>query len=111
MKPQSKVWMFYISAILVLISTALYITHWEYAPYLFAVGAAGIAIYYYSTPYEGTNIRIKRLHRFEIYTGTLMVITSFLMFKHRSEWIVTLTIGAFFQLYTMLASGWEEKKE
>lgn len=106
-----KVWMFYISAILVLISTALFITKWDYAPYLFAIGASGVAVYYLSTPYEGSNTRLKRLHRYEVFTAILLVVTSYLMFRNRPEWIVTLTIGAFLQLYTTFVHSWEEKKE
>jgi len=106
-----KAWMFYISAILVLISTALFITKWFYAPYLFAFGSSGVAIYYFTTHYEGNNIRLKRLHRYEIFSATLLVVTSYLMFKNQHGWIVTLTIAAFLQLYTTFIRSIEEKKE
>ncbi len=111
MKPQIQTRMFYISAVLVLISTALFITKWTYAPYLFAVGAAGIAVYYFSNHYTGTNVRLKRLHRFNIFSGILLVVTSYLMFKNRSEWIATLSIAAFLQLYVSIITGIEEKKK
>ncbi|WP_243349424.1 hypothetical protein [Parabacteroides sp. FAFU027] len=106
-----KVWMFYIAAVLVLISTALFITKWFYAPYLFAVGASGMAVYYLSSPYQGENTRLKRLHRYEVFTAILLVVTSYLMFKNQKGWIVTLSIGAFLQLYTTFVYSWEEKKE
>lgn len=111
MKNPIKVTLFYISAILVLASTLLFITKWFVAPYLFAFGAAGVASYYLSTPYSGSNFRVKRLHRFEIIASILLVITSYFMFKHRTEWIMTLTMAAFLLLYTSIITSYEEKKE
>ncbi|MFZ4455622.1 MAG: hypothetical protein ACOYOT_05315 [Bacteroidales bacterium] len=111
MKQPIKVTLFYISAILVLVSTALFITKWEYASYLFAFGSAGIASYYLSTPYTGTNFRIKRLRRYEIIASILLVATSYLMFKHRSEWIIALSISAFLLLYNSIIISYEDKKE
>jgi hypothetical protein len=114
MKTPIKVIIFYISAILVLVSTALFITKWEYSPYLFAFGSAGIASYFLSTPYTGTNFRIRRLHRFEIIASILLVVTSYLMFKvktHQTEWILSLSIASFLLLYSSIVTGIEEKKD
>lgn len=111
MKTPIKVTLFYISAILILVSTALFITKWEYAAYLFAFGSAGVASFYLSTPYTGSNFRIKRLRRYEIIASILLVLTSYLMFKHRTEWIITLSISAFLLLYSSLVVSYEDKKE
>ncbi|MDD2798936.1 MAG: hypothetical protein PHV20_10120 [Bacteroidales bacterium] len=111
MKTPIKVIIFYISAVLILVSSALFITKWEYAPYLFAFGSAGVASYLLSTPYTGTNFRVKRLRRFEIISAVLLVVTSYFMFKHRTEWIMTLSIAAFLLLYSSIVVSIEEKKE
>lgn len=88
------------SAIMVVISAALYLTHWIYAPYLFALGTAGVTISYLTTPYRQLDFRRRRLHRLNIIAGVLMIAASSLMFKHRTEWILCLSIAAFLQLYT-----------
>ena len=111
MKTPIKVIIFYISAILVVVSSALFITKWFVAPYLFAIGAAGVATYFLSTPYTGTNFRVRRLHRMEIIASVLMVVSSYLMFKNKTEWIMTLSISAFLILYSSIVTGIEDKKE
>lgn len=88
------------SGLLVIAGAVLYLTQWLYAPYLFALGAAGIAIVYLTSPYKELDFRRRRLHRFNIVAGILMIIASALMFKHRTEWILCLSIAAFLQLYT-----------
>ncbi len=111
MKTTLKVTIFYIAATLLLAGTLLYITKWEYAPYLFAVGSACVATFFLTTPYEGTNFRVKRLHRFEIIASILLLVTSYFMFKHRTEWIMTLSIASFLLLYSSIITTIEEKKD
>lgn len=94
-----KKYMFQISAILVLVSAALYITKLEWAPYMYAVGTAGVAVSHLTNKYEGTNLRKKRLHRILGFAGMLMVLSSYFMFKHQGEWIMTLLIAAILHLY------------
>lgn len=57
--------LFVVSACLVLAGAALYLTQWTVAPYLFAVGAAGIAVNYLTTPVGDLDFRGRRLHRFQ----------------------------------------------
>lgn len=100
MNQQIKTTIFNFSGLLVLSGTILYLTKWVYAPYLFAFGAAGIALSYMTAPYQELDFRRKRLHRFNIIAGILMLAASALMFKHRTEWILCLSIAAFLQAYT-----------
>lgn len=94
-----KKYLFEVAAVLVLISSILYITKWEWAPYMYAVGTAGIAVYHLTNRYEGSNLRKKRLHRILGFAGMLMVLSSYFMFKHQGEWIITLLISACLHLY------------
>ena len=105
-----KNYLFYISAVLLLLSSALYATHWPFIPYLYAVAGAGIAFAYFITPYEGNNLRLKRLHTLEIIAGLLLLVSSYFIFKAKNEWFVCLTISAVLQLYAVLVKEWEEKK-
>ncbi|MEG1543397.1 MAG: hypothetical protein RR382_02570 [Tannerellaceae bacterium] len=100
MNSRIKTIQFNLSALLVLTGAALYLTQWMYAPYLFAVGAAGMAVYHLSAPYKELGFRQRRLQRLNIIAGLLMVGASALMFKHRTEWILCLTIAALLQTYT-----------
>ena len=106
-----KNYIFYISAVLLLLSAALYVTHWPFIPYAYAVASAGIALIYLTTPYEGNNIRLKRLHTMEIAVGLLLLVSSYLMFRTQNEWFVCLTIVAVLQLYVVFAKDWEEKNK
>ena len=49
--------LFAVSACLVLAGAMLYLTKWSVAPYLFAVGSAGIAVNYLTTPIQQLDFR------------------------------------------------------
>lgn len=100
MNPSVKTSIYNFSGILVIVGAVLYLTHWMYAPYLFALGTAGIAIVYLTTPYRELDFRRRRLHRFNVFAGILMIVSSALMFRNRTEWIACLFIAAVLQLYT-----------
>lgn len=100
MNLHTRSYVFIISGILVLAGAILYISQWVYAPYLFAVGAAGIAVCYLTAPYKQLDFRMRRLHRFNIAAGLSMIVASAFMFKQRMEWVACLLIAALLQLYT-----------
>ncbi len=100
--------LFVISACLVLAGAALYLTQWTVAPYLFAVGAAGIAVNYLTTPVGDLDFRGRRLHRFNVMAGFLMVVASGFQFNGRKEWVICLLIAAILQLYTAFVSPKKE---
>ncbi|CAK7076565.1 MAG: hypothetical protein PARBA_03134 [Parabacteroides sp.] len=104
MNEKVKATIFNISAILVLAGAILNLKFQTVAPYLFAVGTAGIAIYYLTTPTKDMDFRTKRLHRSNIMAGFLGLVASALMFSQRKEWIICLTISAILQLYTAFVS-------
>jgi hypothetical protein len=94
-----KNYLFYLSACALIVAALLYSTQWEYAPYLYAVASAGIALYYMTTPYRGENKRIRRLHGYLVLAGLLLVVSSYFLFKGRQEWLICLLVSAVFQLY------------
>ena len=100
--------LFMVSACLVLAGAALYLTQWTVAPYLFAVGAAGIAVNYLTTPVGDLDFRGRRLHRFNVMAGFLMVVASGFQFNGRKEWVICLLIAAILQLYTAFVSPKKE---
>jgi len=100
MNSQTRSLVFIFSGILVLSGAILYLTHWYYATYLFAVGAAGIAVCYLTVPYKHLDFRMRRLYRFNVIAGIAMIVASVFMFKQRMEWVAFLFVAAILQLYT-----------
>lgn len=96
---------FNIAGLLVLAGAALYLTGWETAPYLFAVGSAGIAVCYLTLPVKDLEIRQRRLHRLNVIAALLMICASGFMFNQRNEWILLLSIAAILQLYASFVGG------
>ena len=96
--------LFAVSACLALAGAILYLTQWAVAPYLFAVGSAGIAVNYLTIPVGGLDFRSRRLHRFNVMAGFLMVVASGFQINGRNEWIICLFIAAILQLYTAFVS-------
>ena len=100
--------LFAVSACLVLAGAVLHLTQWVVAPYLFAVGSAGVAVNYLTTPVGDLDFRGRRLHRFNVMAGFLMVVASGFKFNGRKEWVVCLFIAAILQLYTAFVSPKQE---
>ena len=97
--------LFSVSACLVLAGAILALTKWSVAPYLFAVGSAGVAVNYFTTPVGDLDFRGRRLHRFNVMAGFLMVVASGFQFNGRKEWVVCLFIADILQLYTAFVSS------
>jgi len=110
MTDKFKTCLFYISAIFLVISAALYITDNKYIPYIYAVSGAGVAVFYLTTPYRGDNLRLKRLNIQQVIAAVLLPFSSYLMFQRRNEWFALLFISAFLQLYIVIVRNLEEKK-
>ena len=95
--------LFLFSGLFVLAGAMLYLSRWEYAPYLFATGAAGVTVYYMTIPCKTSNYRIRRLQRINILAGIAMLIASVFMFKYQMAWVACLLISAMLQFYTSFA--------
>ena len=109
MNQQIRDYVFMFSGALVLAGATLFLTNWEYAPYAFAVGAAGIAVCFMTVSYKNLGFRSRRLHRINVMAGVSMVASSVLMFKGMMEWVIFLLIAALLILYTSFASPRADK--
>lgn len=103
MNQQARNTLFIIAAICLLAGAILHFVQWFFAPYLFALGAAGITLTYLTQPTKEMDFRKKRLHRYNIFAGLLMIVASSLMFSGLKEWILCLTISAILMLYSAFA--------
>lgn len=103
-------YLFYIAAILLVVSAALYITGNSIVPYVYAVSGAIVAVALLSTPYQGNNLRLKRLNIQQAIAAILLPVSSFFMFKGKNEWFAFLLVSAFLLLYVTIVHEREEKK-
>lgn len=99
MNRQIRTILFVTSALLLLVGAGLYIIDQHISPYLFAVGAAGLTLGYATEPQQETDLRKRRLQRYNLFAGVLMIAASMLMFNDRNEWMLCLSISAILQLY------------
>jgi hypothetical protein len=93
-----------------LLSAISYISEWRFVPYVYAVSGAGVAVYLLSSPYKGTNFRLKRLNIQQAIAAIMLPVSSFLMFKERNEWFLCLFVSAILLLYVVFVREREEKK-
>ena len=101
-----------VGAVMALTGAAVYITGWALAPYVYTVGAALFALAQINTPARVQNAIVRRLRRQQIFGAIVLVLTGFIMlFMHRNEWIVSLTIAAVLELYTSIRIPQEEERE
>jgi hypothetical protein len=98
---------------MILTGLSVYITRWSYyAPYIYTVGAGFFALAQINSPYHGTNKNIKRLRHQQIIGAICLVLTGLFMFTTRhNEWIASLAIAAFLEIYTVFRISQEEEKE
>lgn len=114
-----------VGGVLLLLGAAVFITGWEYAPYFYLVGSMMFACGQFADRYDGTDPIIRRLRFQQILGAIFLLLTAALMFSgvfherllgdvnmggrmrsflleitRRNNWIVTLSIGAVFELYS-----------
>jgi TRAP-type uncharacterized transport system fused permease subunit len=91
---------FILAGLLLLAGAIMYLTRWYYAPYVYAFGAAGVALSFMTAQYQGLNFRERRLYRINVIASVMLVISSFFMFRAHTGWVVFLLIAALLMLYT-----------
>ncbi len=114
-----------VGGVLLLVGAAVYITGWSYAPYFYLAGSVMFASGQFSDRYTGDDKIIKRLRFQQVLGAVFLLLTAVLMFAEpihnhilangtmaptlrsflldltrRNNWIVTLSIGAVFELYS-----------
>lgn len=114
-----------VGGVLLLFGAAVFITGWEYAPYLYVAGSLMFACGQFADRYDGTDRIMKRLRLQQVLGACFLLLTAALMFSdvfhvmllnaesmrpgirsflldltRPNNWIVTLSIGAVFELYS-----------
>ncbi|MDR2057360.1 MAG: hypothetical protein LBP83_03585 [Dysgonamonadaceae bacterium] len=105
-----KEYLFSICSILLLLSAIGYISEWCFIPYIYAVSGAGVAVYLLTTPYKGTNLRLKRLNIQQTIAAIMLPVSSYLMFEEMMEWVICLFVSALLLVYVVYVREYEEKK-
>lgn len=101
-----------VGSVLLFIGLILQFIKFEFAPYVYLVGAVAVAWMQVKYGYEGNNIIIRRLRKQQLIGAMLLVMTGVLMIVwHRNEWVLCLSISAVLQLYTAFRIPQEEEKE
>jgi phosphatidylglycerophosphate synthase len=100
-----------ISALLILLSAALYLVIPTVAPWVMAVSVALFAVRTVASPYPGKSIRGKRLFHFQVFSTVLMIVATYLMFRQRNEWALVMLCGAVFTLYAAVMIPRELERE
>lgn len=104
--------LFTVGAVMVLTGAAVYVTGWLFAPYIYTIGAAFVALAQINSPSKSKSPNVKRLRRQQIFGALVLVLTgAFMLFTHGNEWIVSMTIAAILELYTSIRIPQEEAKE
>ena len=98
---------------LLLLGAVLQITRWDFAPFIYTVGAVMFGyVQVMGNRYDGKNFIVKRLRRQQIFGAIALVFAGVLMFTlNRNEWIVCLSIAAILELYTAFRIPQELDKE
>ena len=114
-----------VGGVLLLFGAAVFITGWDYAPFLYLAGSLMFAAGQFADRYTGDDKIIKRLRFQQVLGACFLLLTAALMFAdgihsmlltdntmspglrsfllgltRKNNWIVTLSIGAVFELYS-----------
>lgn len=100
-----------ISYILALLSVLTFFHYPQIAPYLLALGAAGLCITRWREKYDGKNLRIGRIMRIRHFIGVVWLIASYYMFKPGNYWLVIILIAVVLEFYTIGVIEHVKKKE
>ncbi len=70
--------------------------------YIYAAGAVLLTIGRLFTPYRGDNLRVKRLHRLEAWSGIFFCVAAFFLFYDRTsmrDWLAFTIAAGFIQAF------------
>lgn len=101
-----------IGGTLLVIGAALYITQWEWAPYIYIIGSFMFGTMQLLDHYTGKNLVLRRLRRQQVLGASALMSTGILMLtcKH-NEWILCMLVGCLVELYTAFRIPQEYEKE
>ena len=102
---------FQTAAILILFAAVLYLFAPVVAAWIMVFSTATFSVITAKNPYPGKSIRGKRLFGFQIFACMLMVVASYLMFRERNEWVLSMLVAALLLLYSSIIIPRELEKE
>ena len=102
---------FQIAATLILFAAVLYLFVPVVAAWIMVFSTATFSVITAKNPYPGKSIRGKRLFGFQIFACMLMVVASYLMFRERNEWVLSMLVAALLLLYSSIIIPRELEKE
>ena len=108
---KTKIYLYQLSAIIVLLSAIFFSENPALAPYTLGIGALGVTIGTLMNPYKGKSIRGKRLFNIQVFGALFMVAASVFMFFKLKYWVMCLLIGAFLTLYAGIMIPRVQKSE
>ena len=125
-----------VGGVLLLFGAAVFITGWDYAPFIYLAGSLMFAAGQFADRYTGDDKIIKRLRFQQVLGACFLLLTAALMFAdgihsmlltdntmapglrsfllgltRKNNWIVTLSIGAVFELYSAFRLDRISKKD
>lgn len=100
-----------IAYVLALLSVLGYFEYPNIAPYMLALGAAGLCTCRWKEQYEGKNLRLRRINRIRHMIGIFWLVASYFMFKPGNYWLIAICVAIVLEIYTLLVHTYEMKKE
>lgn len=101
-----------IGGILLVVGSALHITQWPWAPYIYIIGSFMFGAMQMLDRYTGKNLVLRRLRRQQLLGAIALMLTGILMLTSRhNEWILCLLVGCLVELYTAFRIPQEYEKE
>lgn len=97
---------------LLLLGAVLQITRWDFAPFIYTVGAVMFGyVQVMGNRYDGKNFIVKRLRSSNLWCHCIGFAGVLMFTMNRNEWIVCLSIAAILELYTAFRIPQELDKE
>lgn len=104
--------LFQCSAVAVLLGAAAYTFVPVLPAYFLAVGALGMFFTRLTRRYKGTNVRLRRLYRQELFSALIFMAAAAMMFwRGGVDWVVLFIVATVLQVYTAILIPREEAKE
>lgn len=82
-------------------------------PWIYTTGAVVLLLVRLFTPFQGTDLRLKRLHRIESWVAIIFCVAAFFLFYNPyqlRDWLAFTLAGAVLQVITSIAIPAREKK-
>lgn len=98
--------------ILILLGLVTLLGQWQYARYVYCLGAILFASTQLLDTYKGENTTLKRLYKQLSFGALFLLLSGVLMFTmHHNEYLLSLTVAAAIETYAILRISSVEKKE